>query len=202
MAKLVNWHDFEQKLKGKKLTLFGLLDTTRIFGVSHVAAIFLLHRYAKRGFIVRLKRGLYAFADAPPPDLYIANKLYEPSYVSLEFALSYHRIIPETVYEITSVTTKPSRRFQALGKTFSYRRVKRDAFTGYSTVKQGTISFSIAEPEKAFVDLLYLRLRHGQKPVSRFASFAKEKLNQTKVLHYANLFEDKRLVGIVATTLR
>ncbi len=76
-----------------------------------------------------MKRGLYAFPDALPPDLYVANKLYEPSYISLEFALSYHGIIPETVYEITSVTTKSTRRFEAMGKVFTYRRIKREAFT-------------------------------------------------------------------------
>ena len=116
MAKLVNWHDFEQKIREKSLLLFSTIDICRLFGSSKVAASFLLHRYSKKGFIIRLKRNLYALPGALPPEPFIANRMVSPSYVSLEFALSYHQIIPETVYEITSVTTKSTRRFEALGK--------------------------------------------------------------------------------------
>ncbi|MDO8482388.1 MAG: type IV toxin-antitoxin system AbiEi family antitoxin domain-containing protein [bacterium] len=200
MAKLVNWHSFEQKLKDKKVGLFTNLDVRRIFGVSKIAATFLLHRYAKNGFIIRLKRGLYTLTDAHLPDLYIANKLYEPSYVSLSFALSYHRVIPETVYEITSVTTKAPRRFETSGKLFSYRRLKENVFTGYVTTHQRGLTFLIAEPEKAFVDATYFRvIVDRRKPISRFD---KEKIDPGKALRYAALFENKKLVGVVKTTLK
>lgn len=200
MAKLVNWRDFERKLKDKNIELFSNLDVRRIFGVSKVAATFLLHRYTKRGFITRLKRGLYTLLDSHLPDLYIANKLYEPSYVSLTFALSYHRVIPETVYEITSVTTKATRRFEKLGKLFSYRHLKRNVFTGYSAVRQRGLTFLIAEPEKAFVDATYFRvIIDRRKPISRFD---KEKINQEKALRYARLFKNNKLVGLIKTTLK
>ena len=136
MVKLVNQTIFSAKIREKKLSIFTASDVRALFGVSEVAAIALLHRYTKQGFILRLKRGLYAFPDALPPEVFIANKLYEPSYVSLEFALSYHRVIPETVYEITSVSPKATRRFETLGKIFSYRKIKKTAFAGYSIEKQ------------------------------------------------------------------
>jgi len=199
MAKLVNWGMFEKKLKDKKLLIFTSLDVRRIFGVSKVAATFILHRYTKRGFLIRLKRGLYSLYDANISDLYLANKLYEPSYISLEFALSYHRVIPETVYEITSVTSKSTRRFNALGKLFSYRRIKPEAFTGYSMNRQRGLSFTIADSEKAFVDLLYLRILSHKKPITRFN---KEKINTAKALRYAKLFNNNKLISIVKTTLR
>lgn len=167
--------------------------------MSIVATAGLLHRYKKKGFILQVKRGLYVFPDALPPDVYVANKLYSPSYLSLEFALSYHGVIPETVYEITSVTTKATRRFEALGKSFSYRKIKKEAFTGYTIQKQNGVSFYIADAEKAFVDANYLRLKNKQKPISRFN---KEKINATKALRYASLFSNAKLVGIAKTTLR
>jgi len=108
------------KIKEKKLYIFNANIVCVLFGVSAVAASALLHRYKKIGFILQIKRGLYAFPDNLPPDAYIANKLYSPSYISLEFALSYHGVIPETVYEITSVTTKATRRFEKLKKNFSF----------------------------------------------------------------------------------
>ncbi len=198
MAKLVNWQSFDHRLKEKRIFLFSPLDVTRLFGVSKTAAAFLVHRYTKRGYIVRAKQGLYAFAEALPPDLYLANKLYEPSYVSLESALSYHRVIPETVYEVTSVTPKSTRRFETLGRVFTYHTIKKAAFTGYTLEKQGGFSFLIAEPEKAFVDILYLRMLDGKKPIRRFK---KEKINEVKAVRYAKLFGNAKIVGIVKRTL-
>jgi predicted transcriptional regulator of viral defense system len=199
MAKLVNWYIFEKNLKEKNLVVFSPLDVRRIFGVSKVAATFLIHRYTKKGFIRRLKKGIYTLYDTSVPDIYLANKLCEPSYVSLEFALSFHSVIPETVYEITSITTKSTKQFIALGKTFSYHHIKKEAFTGYAVSRQRGISGLIADPEKAFVDLTYLRLRRKKEPLSRFD---KEKINPTKALRYAKLFNNGKLISIVKTTLR
>lgn len=199
MAKLVNWHIFEKRLKEKNLIIFTPLDIRRIFGVSRVASSFLVYRYAKKGFIKRLKKGIYALYDISIPDIYLANKLYEPSYVSLEFALSFHSIIPETVYEITSVTTKSTRRFNALGKIFSYRRIKKEAFTGYAVRRERGLGALIADPEKAFVDLTYLRLKTRKKLLSRFD---KEKINPAKALRYARLFNSGKLISVIKTTLK
>jgi predicted transcriptional regulator of viral defense system len=199
MAKLVNWYIFEKNLKEKGLVIFSPLDVRRIFGVSKVAATFLIHRYTKKGFIKRLKKGIYTLYDTSVPDIYLANKLCEPSYVSLEFALSFHRVIPETVYEITSITTKSTKQFIALGKKFSYHHLKKEAFTGYAASRQRGIAGLIAEPEKAFVDLTYLRIRRKKEPLSRFD---KEKISPTKTLRYAKLFNNEKLISIIKTTLR
>lgn len=199
MVKLVNQTIFASKIKDKKLFIFSAGDIRTLFGVSAVATAGLLHRYKKRGFIVQVKRGFYVFPDALPPDVYIANKLYSPSYISLEFALSYHGVIPETVYEITSVTTKATRRFETLGKIFSFRKIKKAAYTGYNIQKQNGISFYIADAEKAFVDANYLRLMNRQKPTSRFN---KEKINPEKALRYAKLFNNTKLIGIIKSTLK
>jgi predicted transcriptional regulator of viral defense system len=200
MAKVPNWHSFEKKLKDKNILIFSRLDVSRTFGSNSAAASLLLHRYAKRGFITRIKRGLYAFAgESAVPTPYLANKLYEPSYVSLEFALSYHRVIPETVYEITSVTPKTTQRLHAINKVFSYRRIKKEAFTGYETMKQGAYSFFIADPEKAFVDLAYLKAIRRKGVFDRFD---KKKINRTKALRYARLFENERLITFIKNTLK
>lgn len=199
MVKLVNQTLFASKIKGKKLYIFNASDIRSLFGVSAIAASALLHRYKKQGFIIQLKKGFYSFPDALPPDVYVANKLYTPSYISLEFALSYHGVIPETVYEITSVTTKATRRFEALGKVFSYRKIKKIAYTGYEIQKQKNLSFNIANTEKAFVDVNYLRLMSGQKPISRFD---KKKINPIRAKKYASLFGNKKLQSIIKTTLQ
>jgi len=138
------------------------------------------------------------FPDTPPPELYLANKLYSPSYISREFALSYHRVIPENVYEITSVTTKATRSFKRFDKIYSYRKIMTKAFTGYTVEKQRGFTFRIADAEKAFVDTLYYRVLFGKKPLTRFK---KERINLGKALRYAELFCNRKLTGILKRTL-
>lgn len=199
MVKLVNQTSFSSVMKQKNISLFAATDIRVLFGLSQTAAVQLLHRYAKRKFIIRLKRGLYTLADMALPELFIAGKLYSPSYISRELALSYHRVIPETVYEITSVTSKATRRFEKLGKIFSYRTVKKAAFTGYSAEKQKGFSFYIADPEKALVDTHYFRLLDGVQPLSRFR---KELIHPAKALQYAALFGNEKLTGMIKTILQ
>jgi len=195
----MKWVDFDRQMKAKNIKLFTPLDVQRFFGRSKIATTFLIHRLKKQGYIQSIKRGLYKFSDDQIPDLYLANKLYEPSYVSLEFALSYHRVIPETVYEITSITTKATRRFETEGKIFSYKKIKKEAFTGYTIEKQKEFSFRIADPEKALVDVNYLRMLSNKQPISRFN---KEKINKEKALRYAQLFKNQKLISIMKTTLK
>ncbi len=195
----MKWIDFERQIKKKGIKLFSPLDVQRFLGRSKVAVTFLIHRLKKQGYVQTVKRGLYKLSDESVPDLYLANKLYEPSYISLEFALSYHRVIPETVYEITSVTPKATRRFETLGKIYSYRKIKKTAFAGYTIEKQRGFSFQIADPEKAFVDTNYFRMLGNLKPLSRYN---KEKINSAKALRYASLIGNKKLIGIIKTTLK
>ena len=199
MVKLVNQTIFAAKIKDKKLPVFTAADICTLFGLSAGSAAKLLHRYASRKFIVRIKRGLYTLADISLLELFIAGKLYEPSYVSREFALSYHQVIPETVYEITSITPKATRRFEKLGKVYSYRTIKKTAFAGYEIARQNGLSFRIADAEKAFVDANYFRLLDGLKPLSRYN---KEKINPAKAVRYASLFENQKFTSIIKTTLK
>ena len=191
MVKLVNQTIFASKIKAKKLWLFGAAEVRTLFGLSASATASLLHRYKKAGFIVQPRRGLYLLPDTLPSDFHLANRMYSPSYLSLEAALSYHGIIPETVYEITSVTPKATRRFSALGKVFSYHKIKQSAYSGYRTEPYQGVSFYIAEPEKAIVDASYLRLVRGGNQIERFN---KQKLDLGKTLSYARLFGNAKLV--------
>ena len=120
-----------------------------------------LSRWAKKGSLVTLKKGLYAFPleenEAAPETLYIANRLYEPSYISLEYALSLYELIPEYVPVVTSVTTRKTMSFKNAFGHFSYQRVVPRAFRGFRQEKQShERQVFVAEPEKAVLDFLYL----------------------------------------------
>jgi predicted transcriptional regulator of viral defense system len=156
---------------------------------------FLLTRAHQRGDVIKLRRELYVLPDHPASDLELANRLYAPSYVSFEYALAYYHLIPEAVYEVTSATTRTSRRFEALGKVFTYRHLKAAAFTGYRPEKVGGRVVLIAEPEKALVESLY------------FASLGKlslperldiSTLQPDRLQTWANLYQRPGLVERVA----
>ena len=145
----------DQQLARAGLTIFSDRDFRRIAGVSKTAASFLLIRYARRGCLRRLKRGLYAAPSRMPPRWAIANKVYSPSYISMSSALSYHGLLPESVYSVTSVTTKSTRKFEIDEVGYVYRTLKRSAFGGYRAAQLDGETVLIAEKEKAAADYLY-----------------------------------------------
>lgn len=155
MANKVNLIQVEQAIRKRGLRLFSPLELQRILNISAIAARFLVHRYTKRGVFLKLRNGLYCLADQPPSELVLANRLYEPSYLSFELALSHYHLIPEAAYVITSATTRPTRTLTSLGRTFEYHRLKKSVFTGYEPIKMDAETILLATPEKAVVDTLY-----------------------------------------------
>jgi predicted transcriptional regulator of viral defense system len=184
----------EKVLKSKGLFIFTPLDFQRLFGVSRSACRQFLTRHSKKDFITKLRAGLYSLADNPPSEYLIANKLYQPSYISLECALSYYGIIPEAIYTITSVTPKATRKFEAQDLLYTYRKIKREAFCGYHPQKIRGETILIAEPEKALVDYLYFIDREKEEPNERLYL---KKLSKKKILSYIKLFKRKSLNKLI-----
>lgn len=165
-----------------------------------------LTRWTKRGLLVSLRKGIYLLNAADrkvhPDSATIANVLYEPSYVSLEFALSFYGVIPEKVTTFTSVTTKKTMRFQNEFGIFSYQHIKPQAFRGFQKIAEGAQSFFMAEPEKAVVDFLYLHLstfdRNARDVLENSYRFQNvEQLNAARLKELAVLFSNKKLLKIV-----
>ncbi len=118
-----------------------------------------LDRWEKKGYLRKIRRGYYCFTDQElnePFVFFAANKIYTPSYVSLEKALNYYGLIPEEVFQITSVGTKKTARFFSSIGNFSYRHIKADLFWGYRLMEFNQYRYLFAEPEKALLDYFYL----------------------------------------------
>ena len=126
-----------------------------VFNVSEKSASMFILNNVKSGLFLKLRNKLYLLKDSRPSHYYIANKMYEPSYVSLETALSYYGIIPETVYAITSITPKKTREYTTPIGSFMYQRIKKKAYTGYGLKEIDGWKAFVAEPEKALADHLY-----------------------------------------------
>ena len=115
-------------------------------------------RLLREGVVVRVKKGLYVFGDKYRRNPYskelLANLVYGPSYVSLDYALAYHGLIPERVEALTSVTPSRSRRFSTPVGLFIYRQIPSRAYEVGMVRVEGEHgqAFLIASPEKALAD--------------------------------------------------
>lgn len=143
-----------KKIGGEEFDYQTLLDCLE--GYSNPRAK--ITQLMRKGIIIRIKKGLYIFGEAyrrrPYSQELLANLIYGPSYISLEYALQYYGLIPERVEAITSVTSGRSRNFTTPAGLFTYRRIPVYALsTGMDRVesKDGT-AFLIATPEKALAD--------------------------------------------------
>ena len=172
-----------------------------------------LRRWQDNGLIFKLKRGMYLLnvndRKINPSRQFIANQLYMPSYVSLEYALNFYDLIPERVSEVTSVTTKKTIRFVNDLGTFTYQHIKSKAFRGFKMTKDEMgLTFFIAEPEKAVIDFLYLNFdksKHLDKVLDKIKISDKdvfessyrfqntETLSQRRIMELAGLFESEKL---------
>jgi predicted transcriptional regulator of viral defense system len=160
-----------------------------------------LYEWQKSKKIIKIIRGYYVLSDKKLTDndfCLIANKLREPSYISTEYALQYYSLIPEAVFLRTSVCTKKTLSIESPIGNFNYRSIRENLFFGYIIKGQESSKFKIAEPEKAILDLLYLR--SDIKNIEDIASLRinpdvyKEKINNTKLDSYSKIFNSPLLV--------
>lgn len=160
--------------------------------------------WQQNGLLERVKRGIYVFADRKKDVALeeVSAFLYEPSYISLESALSVYGLIPEIVPAKTAVTTKATRTFSNAFGHFIYRNLKPELFFGYvpHTTKHG--KFLLAEPEKALLDYLYL----NRQRMNSAASIEELRINcemlsstvdRKKLERYLAAFHSKKLEKIV-----
>lgn len=154
MIKL-NLLDVRNKLVEIKRSVFTPQDLIMMSGAKKRAVSGFLSYNTKKNKIIKLKKSLYALKKEYISPYLIANRSYLPSYISFETALSYHHLIPETVYSITSATTKTSRDWTINGANYLYRTIKKEAYTGYVLKVVEDNQIQIATPEKALADYLY-----------------------------------------------
>lgn len=159
-----------------------------------------LVEWQEKGYIIKLRRGYYIFEDVEKGETfryYTANKIYSPSYISMESALSYYNLIPEGVFTTVSLCTRNTTSFSTPIGSFSYRNVKAPLFFGYRLLNIHGHIIKMAETEKSVLDYLYLNkidtpdimegLRFNESQLHDLLDF--DKLDQ-----YAMVFHSKVLL--------
>lgn len=119
----------------------------------------------KNDVLVRVKKGLYVFgpeyARGPYSVEVLANLIYGPSYISMQYALSFYGLIPERVEVVTSVTSKRDKEFRTPAGVFAYRYLHSDKYSVGVTNRaiDDERGIMIATPEKALADSIALTMR-------------------------------------------
>lgn len=119
-----------------------------------------INKLKKDGLIETLKRGLYLhkspFVQYLISKEIIANTLLSPSYISFDYALYFYGLIPESVYDVTSATTKRSKNFTTTTGTYNFRQIKKELYPiGLKIESTKNGNFIIASKEKALCDKIY-----------------------------------------------
>lgn len=183
-----------QLLRQKGLFIFTPLDFQRVFRTSFYSAKNFIHRHTATGLFTKIRNGLYVLSENKPPKFILANKLYQPSYISFESALSYYHIIPESIYTIFSATPKVSRTFDTSDTEYIYHRIKKELFFDYRAERIDDITFLIAEPAKALVDYLYF-VDLKKKSLNERIDVAK--FSKKDAVKIAKLFRRKTLLQLL-----
>lgn len=146
--------EFRQALQN--FTIFSLADIHSVDPEFHRRR---LNNWQEKGYIRKVIRGYYIFTDVELDEFalfILANKIYDPSYISFESALSFYHLIPESVYGITSASTLVTRAFKTPMANFKYHSLKPGLFFGYELISHNGKHGKIACREKAILDYFYI----------------------------------------------
>ncbi|MDA3932080.1 MAG: hypothetical protein PF513_05015 [Tenericutes bacterium] len=117
-----------------------------------------IHRELKKENLYTVVKGLYE-TDRNTPGYFLSAYIYGPSYLSFEYALYYHGLIPEKVVVYTSATfqKRKSKKYKNTFGVFTYRDIPKSAYPyGIKIHVINGYSYFIATKEKALCDRLYI----------------------------------------------
>lgn len=170
----------------KGITRFTLIDFGRLLGISNQNTIYKkVQRLEQKGVVQKLLKGKYLFLFGKNNDFEMANWLYQPSYISLESALSFYGIITGFSYKITSICLKKTKNLQIDNKELAYSQIDKSLFFGYAKKD----NFLIAEAEKAVFDYIYFS--HKGLRNSDWSEFDLSGLDKPKLDNYLKKIKAK-----------
>jgi len=185
----------------KTVQKFPVIETEALYtGAEKCASIEVqLSRWQKAGKLIKLKRGLYVLAETYRKTNiygpYAAYSLRKPSYLSLEKAMEFHNLIPESVKAYTSVTTKLPITFETGIGEFEYNHIQRDFFWGYSSLTLNGQTAYVAVPEKALLDFFYIRhVPVTREYIDELRLQNLEDLNENCIFEFASRMNKKKLL--------
>lgn len=179
--------DFLAKLNTINKDYFAFSDLLKLWDGSSNSLKVLLSRAVKNGELKKLKTNIYIPSNRNVSIEKIANKIYYPSYLSFESALSSYGILSQIPYILTFATPLKTKKITLDDVRIEYKQIKKDLFFGF-VLKEGLY---VALPEKALLDSFYLaslgklelnfkRLDYGKINKKRFNLWLKKYPEKTR----------------------
>lgn len=120
----------------------------------------MIARLVDNGWLIRLKRGLYAISDfASRGHLFlspvvIANLIESDSYVSFEAALQQYRMFDQLTNKTISISLKQRKAFTLSGTEYAFVKTRPEYYFGWQELPVEQFSARVATPEKALIDMV------------------------------------------------
>lgn len=150
-------------IRGTKGTV-SVGDAARILGVTRTDAAKMLSRWAKKGWMSRVRQGIYVSvplesrsADVPLEDPWlIADRLFSPCYIGGWSAAEYFDLTEQIFGTVLVMTVqKPrNRRPDIKGTKFILRTIPEGAIFGLKPVWRGQVKISVSDPTRTILDML------------------------------------------------
>lgn len=173
-----------------------------------------IKKLKQKGVLIPLKKELYTHNSLIQKNIIskeiCANAILGPSYISLDYALYYHGLIPEATHELTSITTKRSKTFINHYGKFSYTMINKELYKiGLQTEESATGTFLAASKEKAICDKIYFSKAASINSVRSMQTYLEEDLridfseldeiNFQTLTDYYNISKSKRIKLLIKT---
>jgi len=166
-----------------KNTVFSIRDIALLWGESDTKLVKMrVYRYVKAGKLHSIRKGLYA-KDKNYNKNELAAKIYTPSYISFETVLGRAGVTFQHYGQIF-VASYLTREITADGQTYSCRKIKESVLTNNAGIEHKD-NYSIATPERAFLDVVYLSKDYHFDNLSV--------LDWNKVLEILPIYSNKRM---------
>lgn len=176
------------KLYSRPETVFTLNEVSQLFpDISYESIRDRLYYFTKVGKLQRLHQGIYAKADYNRFEL--ANKLYRPSYISLETVLGKGNVVFQ-YYETIFVVSYVTRTVTANDISIQYRQIKGEVLTNTEGIEQKN-GYFIATLERAFLDAVSIYKNYH---FDNLGAINWERVQELKKIYKSKVF-DKRVDG-------
>ena len=150
-------------IRGTKGTV-SVGEAARILNVASTDAAKMLSRWSKKGWMSRIRRGLYVSvplesrtADVPIEDPWlVADRLFSPCYIGGWSAAEYFDLTEQIFSTIMVMTLqKPrDRRPNIKGTEYMLRTTSEKAMFGLKPVWRGQVKISVSDPTRTILDML------------------------------------------------
>jgi len=192
------------KWEAEKKTIIRVPDVQDALHCSSDYAYFLLHKLERKGWLERIRAGVYQFVPAaygypekiPPANAFVVGAaLIDPYYFSYYTSNSYYGFTTQMPFTLFIATTKKKAKVEWQSVTFKFVTLSKHKFFGYRIERVLDADVYIAEPEKSLVDSFDKpHYAGGIEQLVRIIWRGFRKINKEKLVDYAIRMKSHALV--------